>query len=104
VFRLGRCHWDDPFRPNSNQEGQCVSSSQEEPLRYKVHQVVALGGYDEAIRFPVMKYESDRLYDFYNVLWIQYGHDGVAYRAGCGHVFKEAWDSNNTVKKRVVLG
>lgn len=43
------------------------------------------------------------VYEFYNVLWIEW-IDGIAYRRALGRVFKKAWESHPLEEVNVILG
>ncbi|CAP64845.1 uncharacterized protein PODANS_5_3920 [Podospora anserina S mat+] len=42
-------------------------------------------------------------FQFYNVLWVE-RREGIAYRRGCGTIWKEGWDRQNPEVRDIVLG
>jgi len=44
-----------------------------------------------------------QVYEFYNVLWIEW-QDGIARRKAIGRVWKKAWDMQTSEKVDVILG
>ncbi|KAL3605276.1 hypothetical protein FPOAC2_00219 [Fusarium poae] len=66
--------------------------------------VVASAEQEAQFKRPKNDYEDDRVYEFSNVLWVQRGENDVAYRAGCGRVFKDCWESNNPENITITLG
>jgi hypothetical protein len=67
------------------------------------YRVVATDDYEEYLDMPATCSEGEEI-EFYNVLWILRGDENVAYRAGCGRIFKQCWEENNPRKSRVTLG
>jgi hypothetical protein len=63
-----------------------------------------MGKYETDLKMEENGYEDDQTYEFYNVLWVQHGGDGVMYRAGCGRILLKYWEGNNPTETRITLG
>jgi hypothetical protein len=68
------------------------------------YRVVATGEYETDLKVEENGYKDDQEYEFYNVLWVQHGGDGIMYRAGCGQVLSKYWQGNNPTETRITLG
>ncbi|RGP79792.1 heterokaryon incompatibility [Fusarium longipes] len=90
-----------PFRPkyDSQQRWHDIEEERSKETRY---QVITEGEFVPRLNLP--EYEDDIIYNFYNVLWVERGSDDVAYRVGCGRVFKAAWEAIATEIVRITLG
>ena len=105
VFRRSRYYNPRPFRAIYDENDRWVGSSTELSQRGEEnYKVLAVGEYNENIELSKEDYSDDEEYEFYNVLWLQYDENGIAYRAGCGRVVKGCWEMNNPVNQRVILG
>ncbi|KAJ4127709.1 hypothetical protein NW768_007981 [Fusarium equiseti] len=68
------------------------------------YQVLAIGGYKHSFEPPIMGYDHEVTYDFFNVLWVEDGGDGISYRAGCGYVLKDRWEAMAPTETDIILG
>jgi hypothetical protein len=61
-----------------------------------------------SIYFPecalIKETKEQREYEFYNVLWVEEGRDGIAYRRGIGRVWKEGWHRQEVETRDIILG
>lgn len=68
------------------------------------YQVLATGAYKHDFEPPITGYDHEVTYEFFNVLWVEDGGDGVSYRAGCGYVLKDRWESMAPTETNIILG
>jgi hypothetical protein len=62
-------------------------------------------GYPEELfqQWELAQRQKERVYTFYNVMWIE-RTDGVAARRALGRVLQRSWDSLNADTIEIVLG
>ncbi|EWG55980.1 hypothetical protein FVEG_17724 [Fusarium verticillioides 7600] len=90
-----------PFYPKYDRYGRWIDS-EHGPSSENHYQIVAEGKYAKRLNLP--EYEEDHIYHFWNVLWVERDNKNVAYRAGCGRVFIEAWEAMAPETVRITLG
>ncbi|KAL4726641.1 hypothetical protein ACLX1H_005529 [Fusarium chlamydosporum] len=81
VFRRSRYHNPDPFQAIYDDNERWVDSSSE--LSYKGeenYRILAVGDHNTSLELSGAEYNDIQDYEFYNVLWVQGGKDGISYR------------------------
>ncbi|KAK7179408.1 heterokaryon incompatibility protein [Paraphaeosphaeria sporulosa] len=105
VFAMSRYRDAKAFRPVHDDEERWIGVEYITPSPGESHhRVVATGDYEIDLKVSDNEYMKDQVYDFYNVLWVQHGGDGIMYRAGCGRILTEYWEANNPVDTWITLG
>jgi hypothetical protein len=105
VFSMSRYQDAKPFYPIHDEEERWIDVTYMTPSPGQSHfRVVATGEYETDLKVEEKEYEEDQEYEFYNVLWVQHGSDGIMYRAGCGRLLVKYWEGNNPTNRWITLG
>ncbi|RBR11207.1 uncharacterized protein FIESC28_09091 [Fusarium coffeatum] len=107
VFRRSRYHDGRPFLPLYDEYERWIGIHVDSPGTVTAHgtyHVTAEGVCKPSFDPPVAVYDDQTVYEFFNVLWVEDGEDGVSYRAGCGYVLKDRWEGMAPIETDITLG